>query len=77
MNKHPLKSKTMCGIFTVIIIALMNIMGVGEAEIGNTYDTITNSTGQKTESAKDIGLVVGGAFAAYGRYKVKGGKDEE
>lgn len=74
MRKHPLKSKTIKSALTIIVIAILNILGVGEAEIGNTYDTITNATGQKTETAKDIGILVAGAGAVYGRCKVK---DEE
>lgn len=78
MNKPHLKSKTIRGILTVIVIVIMNILGVGEEKIGETYDTVTDATGQKTEAAKDIGLLAGAAFAYYGRTQAgKDRKDDE
>ncbi len=77
MKKHPLKSKTVNSALTIIVIACLNLLGVGETQIGNTYDTITDVTGQKTEAAKDIGLLLGSAGVVYGRYKVKEEDDEE
>lgn len=71
MKKHPIKSKTINSALTIIVIACLNLLGVGETQIGNTYDTITDSTGQKTEAAKDIGLLLGSAGVIYGRYRVK------
>ena len=71
MKKHPIKSKTINSALTIIVIACLNLLGVGETKIGNTYDTITNATGQKTEAAKDIGLLIGSAGVIYGRYRVK------
>lgn len=71
MKKHPLKSKTINSALTIIVIACLNLLGVGESQIGDTYDTITTATGQKTEAAKDIGLLIAGAGAIYGRVKVK------
>jgi hypothetical protein len=71
MKKKFYKSKTVDSALVIIVIAILNILGVGEVEIGKTYDTLTETTGHKTESAKDIGLLIGGAGAIYGRYKVK------
>jgi len=71
MKKHPLKSKTINSTLIIIVIAILNLLGVGETEIGNTYDTLTDATGQKTEGAKDIGLLLGSAGVIYGRYRVK------
>lgn len=76
MKKHPLKSKTVNSALTIVVIACLNLLGVGEVQIGNTYDTITDATGQKTEAAKDIGLLLGSAGVVYGRYKVKESDDE-
>ena len=76
MKKHPIKSKTINSALTIIVIACLNLLGVGEQQIGSTYDTISDATGQGTESAKDIGLLLGSAGVIYGRYKVKEDKDE-
>ena len=71
MKKSPFKSKTINSAITIIVIALLNILGVGENETNNTYDAITDVTGQKTESIKDLGLLLGSAGVIYGRFKVK------
>ena len=77
MNKSPIKSKTMQSMAVIVIIALMNLLGVGEEQIGDTYDSITDVTGTQTKTAKDIGLLLGSAGVAYGRFSVKKGKDDE
>ena len=77
MDKNPVKSKTINSAIVIIIIALMNLIGIGEEQIGKTYDTITDATGSQTEAAKDIGLLVGAAGVVYGRFNVKKGKDDE
>jgi len=70
MNKPVIKSKTMQGIAVIAIIALMNLLGVGEEQIGDTYDTIVNVNGPQHETTKDIGLLVGAGLAYYGRLNV-------
>lgn len=77
MNKSPIKSKTINSAIVIIVIALLNLLGVGETEIGQTYDTMTDATGQKTEAAKDIGLLFGSAGVIYGRFRVGKGKDSD
>lgn len=77
MNKSPFKSKTINSAIVIIIIALMNLVGVGEEQIGKTYDTLTDATGSQTEAAKDIGLLLGSAGVIYGRVRVGKGKDSE
>ncbi len=75
MNKHPLKSKTIVSALVIIMVAIMSILGVGEKEVIQTYDAIAKETDQ-ADSIKEIVTIIAGAGAIYGRYKVKGGKDE-
>jgi hypothetical protein len=75
MNKHPIKSKTINSAIIIIIIALMNIIGIGDKQIAQTYDTMTDGKGT-TEQVKDIGVVAGAIGVIYGRYRVGKGKDE-
>ena len=73
------QSKTINSGIIIIILALMSIMGVGEEKLGNTYDTLIDKTGQKTEAGKDVLTGILGALAIYGRKTAKtkiGGKDE-
>ena len=76
MKKSPLKSKTIDSALIIIVIAILSLLGVGEAEVGKTYDTITTQTGKRTENAKEIITILGGAGAIYGRYKVKEKDDD-
>ena len=76
MNKHPLKSKTVNSTLVIIIIACMSLLGIGEDEIGRTYDTISKQTGT-TENAKELITIMAGAGAIYGRFKVKKGEEDE
>ena len=76
MNKHPIKSKTMRSLAVAAIIVLMGILGVGEEQIGETYDTLTKTNGRQTETAKDIMVLAALGGAAYGRTMVGKGKDE-
>ncbi len=79
MKKNPLKSKTIQGLLVAAIIVIMSILGVGEEQIGETIDTISDTTGQQTEAAKNIGLLGTILYSIYGRSVAKGpliGKDE-
>jgi hypothetical protein len=77
MKKKPYKSKTVVSACVVILIAVMSFLGVGEEEIGKTYDTITDTTGQRSESIKDLITLLAAGGAIYGRYKVKEQEDEQ
>lgn len=68
-TKPFFKSKTVNSALVIIVIAALNLLGIGEAEIGATYDTITTNTGTTTESAKDLTALVAGAVAIYGRFR--------
>ena len=67
-----LKSKTIRGLMTAAVIVLLNLLGVGEEQIGRTYDTIHDTRGKQTETAKDLGLVGALAYSVYGRSVAKG-----
>lgn len=75
MNKPPLKSKTINSALVIILIAVMSLLGFGEAEIARTYDQL--GTENKSETAKELITLAAGGAAIYGRYKVKEKKDEE
>lgn len=83
MKRKPVfKSKTVKAILTAAVIVLLNLLGVGEEQIGKTYDTINDHRGRQTETAKDIGLIGTLAWAFYGRMKAdtklgKGANDED
>ena len=67
-----LKSKTVRAILTAVVIVILNLLGVGEEQIGKTYDTIHDHQGKKTETAKDVGLLGALIWAFYGRGVAKG-----
>ncbi len=67
-----LKSKTIRALLTAAVIVLLNLLGVGEEQIGKTYDTIHDTRGKQTETAKDIGLMGALGWAVYGRSVAKG-----
>ncbi|KKL56674.1 hypothetical protein LCGC14_2243050 [marine sediment metagenome] len=76
MNKPKLKSKTLNSILIAAVMVILGMLGVGEKEIGQTYDTITQSTGEGTEAAKDLATLAALGGAYYGRLRVGKGKDE-
>lgn len=63
------KSKTMRSLVLLLVIVLMNIIGIGEAEPGKTYDTMLDMEGRNTEQIKNLLLLGGLGGAAYGRIK--------
>ena len=69
---QALKSKTIRAILTAFVIVLLNLLGVGEKQIGKTYDTIHDTRGEQTETAKDLGLLGVLGWAFYGRNVAKG-----
>ena len=75
MNKNPAKSKTMLSGFLILIIAVLSLVGVGEKELGQTYDTITEATGTQIKNGKELIQLLGCLGVFYGRYKVKGDKN--
>lgn len=77
MNKPKLKSKTLNSILIAAVMVILGILGVGEEQIGQTYDTITQSTGGQTETMKDLAILAALGGAYYGRVRVGKGKDNE
>lgn len=69
---EALKSKTIRAILTAVVIVILNLLGVGEEQIGKTYDTIHDHQGRQTETVKDIGLMGALVWAFYGRTVAKG-----
>jgi hypothetical protein len=67
-----LKSKTIRGLLIAAVIVMLNILGLGEEQIGQTYDTITDGQGQTTENVKDMGLLGAIIYSFYGRTVAKG-----
>ena len=66
-TKGYLKSKTIRFLVIAAVIVLTNIIGVGEAEPGQTYDTMTKMEGEEVEQVKNILLLLGIGGAGYGR----------
>ena len=71
MKKNPLKSKTISSALVIIVMVCMSLLGIGEEQMGETYDTITQGTGTKTEKSKDLITLLATGGVIYGRYKVK------
>ena len=71
MKKKPYKSKTINSALVIILITIMSLMGIGEKEIVKTYDSISNTTGEKSENIKDLITMFAGFGVVYGRYKAK------
>lgn len=69
---EALKSKTIRGLLTAAVIVILSLLGVGEEQIGKTYDTIHDTQGKQTETAKDLGLLGTLIYAFYGRSVAKG-----
>ena len=69
---QTLKSKTIRALLTAAVIVLLNLLGVGEEQIGKTYDTIQDHRGKQTETIKDFGLLGVLGYAFYGRSVAKG-----
>lgn len=69
---EALKSKTIRAILVAAVLVMMNLLGVGEEEIGRTYDTIHDHRGKQTETAKDLGLLGMLGYAFYGRNVAQG-----
>lgn len=66
-TKDFLKSKTIRSLAIILIVVVMNIMGIGEAEVGKTYDAVTQKEGRGAEQIKNILMLVGLGGAGYGR----------
>ncbi len=74
MKKSPIKSKTINSALVIILIAVMSLLGFGESEMADTYDSI--NPGNKSESVKEIITILAAGGAIYGRYKVKEKDDD-
>ncbi len=77
MNKSPIKSKTINGALVVIVIAILSMFGIGEAEAPNAYDALGKDNEGQVEQGKELATLLAAGFAIYGRYNVKKGKDDE
>ncbi len=69
---EPLKSKTIRGLLVMLLLVVLSFFGVGEAEIGRTYDTIHDTQGETKGTAKDIGMLGAILYSVYGRFVAKG-----
>ena len=66
-TKDFLKSKTIRFLLIAVVIVMTNILGIGEAEPGKSYDNMTKMEGQEVEQVKNILLLFGLGGAGYGR----------
>ena len=71
-TKAYLQSKTIRSLAIVLAIVVLNLLGIGEAEVAQTIDSMGEMTGEKTENIKDILMLFGIGGAAYGRAVAKG-----
>ena len=71
-SPEALKSKTIRGLLVAVVIVILSFLGVGEEQIGKTYDTIHDHTGETTEKAKDVGMLGALLYSFYGRSVAKG-----
>lgn len=81
-SKPYWQSKTVHSAIIIIVIAILNILGIGDATPGKTYDTMLDLEHREREQIKNLLLIGGGGGAIYGRAKAdkrlgkKGGKKE-
>lgn len=68
-TKHPLKSKTIESAIIIIVVALLNLLNIGNDRPGQTYDTMLDEQNRQGEQIKNLFLLGGGAGAIYGRAK--------
>lgn len=71
-SPEVLKSKTIRGLLTALVLVILSILGVGEEQIGKTYDTIHDHRGKTTERVKDVGMLGALLYSTYGRSVAKG-----
>ena len=70
---EALKSKTVRSLLVAFVLVALNLLGVGEEQIGKTYDTISSDPkGRRTETLKDVGLLGALGMGLYGRSVAKG-----
>jgi len=67
-----LKSKTIRGLLIAVVLVIMSILGVGEKEIGKTYDTISTPKNNAVKETKDLGMLGALLYSVYGRSVAKG-----
>lgn len=70
-TKSFLKSKTIRFLIIALVIVLTNILGIGEAEPGKTYDTMLEMEGEEVEQVKNLLMLIGLGGAGYGRVVAK------
>ena len=84
-KKHPLKSKTILFSLVTIIVAILNIVGVGVGDGDKpiaemTWKELEQQQGRQTEQVTNLLVLLGGGGAIYGRFQAKdsvGGKKDE
>ena len=76
MKKNPLKSKTVNSALIIMLVAVMSLLGFGEAEIVSTFDGLGKNDQAQTETVKELATLLAAGGAIYGRYKVKEKDDE-
>ena len=83
--KPHLKSKTMQGLIVLLVILFLNVTGmldgILDEDVKLNYDNIGQPNGQKTDEVKNLLMLIGIGWGAYGRKTAttslgKAGKDE-
>lgn len=75
MKKNPLKSKTINSALVIALVAIMSMLGFGEQEIAETYDSISQE--KKSDlPIKEIITLIGTGGVIFGRFRVKEKDDD-
>ena len=70
-TKPHLKSKTMQGLVVLLVILFLNVTGmldgILDEDVELSYDNIGQPNGQKTDEVKNLLMLIGIGWGAYGR----------
>ena len=69
--KAARKSSTIKSLVLILIVIVMQMLGIGQAEVGETIDSVGNVEGQGAERLMQVLLLILTANAARGRAKAQ------
>ena len=71
-KKHPLKSKTIIFALITIVVAIFNMIGIGDKPVAEmTWKELGQKQSSQTDQITNLLILFGGGGAVYGRVKAK------